>query len=328
MRCEKCGSEIRDGVRFCPKCGAPAGAPHRQEDPFSGNSYGWQDPCWQENVPARRETPGRKAGSRIPVLVTGIIAAVLAAVLVLQNFFGLPLLGEMTGGGKKSADVGYSSPEELIREFGEAIAANDVDRALSLFALDHMADSFDLEAYVEYTRAWLPQSNIGLPSEERIFRETNREYLRGTCAWQIALMCFSLQADEEYLQMTPVIADEETDPEEIYSALEDAADLEYLSSFRVLRVDYARPDYQGASATSRESIERQADIYGAEDLAQYAVLYEYDGDTYVGGVGVIRYDGKYYIQYLNGSYLGLSSFGFLLQADEGEYLDIVENGVE
>ena len=73
MRCQKCGNEVTEGVRFCTKCGA------QMEQLASGS------------------VPGEKTGKskKIPTgtLVASILAAALAVILILQNFFSLPLAG-------------------------------------------------------------------------------------------------------------------------------------------------------------------------------------------------------------------------------------------
>ena len=68
---------------------------------------------------ASGSVPGEKTGKskKIPTgtLVASILAAALAVILILQNFFSLPLAG---GKGGSTADVGYSTPERLMEEFG------------------------------------------------------------------------------------------------------------------------------------------------------------------------------------------------------------------
>ena len=332
MKCEVCGSELREGVRFCGKCGAPVkdleepddsvfqsageydfGPEYSEEaeyseEPESGaenversGGSGYSDASDRETETELPERSARRTERRRPLLISGIVTIVLAVILVLQNFAGLPLVRELTGGGIP-ADRGCSSPEKLMEEFGKAIAANDVDRAVSMFAVSHMTENSDFRKQIEYMGAWY--LGMGYPAENSIFRKTNAICGRGTAARQIANLCFSLEAKEEYLQMTP------------------------LYTFRVVRVDAVPYDPESNSARSSSAQtfwEEGAKFYGADEMVEYGVLYEYGGNTYRGAVSMVRYGSTYYIQNLYSSYLGWGYEVYLAQMDEEQYLELLKS---
>ena len=299
MRCQKCGNEVAEGLRFCTKCGA------QMEQPASGS------------------VPGEKTGKskKIPTgtLVASILAAALAVILILQNFFGLPLAG---GKGGSTADVGYSTPERLMEEFGKSIAANDLNGAVAMFGCGLRAENYDCGAMIERVRAWMVNFPMPFASTDTIFTDANREQLRGNAASQIGSMCFSLQADEAMLTGNPLY-EGDSDLDDISDGIVDASTLDELKTFRVLRIDYAMPDMQD-SETHQKNLKSNCDIYGCDEIEDYGVLYEYDGETYAGSVSLMRYGDKWYISGLSSALIGTASFGFLTPADEDEYLQMTE----
>ena len=356
MKCEVCGSELREDVRFCGKCGAPVkdleepddsvfqsageydfGPEYSEEaecsdEPESGaenversGGSGYSDASDREIETELPERSARRTERRRPLLISGIVTIVLAVILVLQNFAGLPLVRELTGGGIP-ADRGYSSPEKLMEEFGKAIAANDVDRAVSLFAVSHMTENSDFRKQIEYMGAWY--LGMGYPAENSIFRKTNAICGRGTAARQIANLCFSLEAKEEYLQMTPLYVEDDGGLDTIISDIQEAAQLDALYTFRVVRVDAVPYDPESNSARSSSAQtfwEEGAKFYGADEMVEYGVLYEYGGNTYRGAVSMVRYGSTYYIQNLYSSYLGWGYEGYLAQMDEEQYLELLKS---
>ena len=347
MKCEVCGSELREGVRFCGKCGAPVkdleepddsvfqsageydfGPEYSEEAEYSekpesgaenaerSGGSGYSDASDRETETELPERSARRTERRRPLLISGIVTIVLAVILVLQNFAGLPLVRELTGGGIP-ADRGYSSPEKLMEEFGKAIAANDVDRAVSMFAVSHMTEGYDSAKMLETFRTWYV--SLPYPQDEPIFEHANREELESQAARQIANLCFSLEAKEEYLQMYPSFS-EGKELETLIADVEDAAHPDALRTLRVLRVDRAESGIQD-SEVAVEIDNQLAEIYGADELQQYSVLYEYDGDTYMGAATVIKYDKLYYITFLVSSYLGHSTAGYLTPVSESAYME-------
>ncbi len=290
MFCKKCGRQIHAGEKFCRECGEP--------------------------VPEVRKTNGGKRGW-LPALIA-VVA--LAAVLILQNLSVLPLITDIGGRPQDNQETGYAMPEETISSFAEAIAGNDITGALSLFACRHMTDNYDYSSYIERIQAWQPNFRYSYPSPEGILREATYEMARGEAAQQIFNLCFSLKADDEYLEMTPIF---EGDLNQVMADLEEITDLDQLDTFQIIRMDYTKPETQNSS-THQENVRRQCEIYGAEDRAEYSVLYEYGGQTYFGGVSLIQYEQKWYIENLTGVLAGQTAYAYLEPMSEAEYCERVE----
>ena len=293
MYCRKCGHQINAGESFCRECGESVPVVRRAEK-ASGGKKGW--------------------------LPMGIIAAALAVILILQNLSVLPLMINKGNGSKYGREIGYATPEETISKFAEAIADNDTDGALALFACRHITDHYDYAAYIERMGAWQPNARYVYPAPEGIFRESTYAMLRGDAAKQIFNLCFSLKADSEYLEMTPIMAEEMS---QVIPDLEEFTELERLNTFRVVRMDYTKPEIQNTLQT-REVYKKAAKTYGAEDSIEYSILYEYGGQTYFGGMTLIQYGEKWYIQSLIGALAGQTSFAYLEPMSEARYCEIVE----
>lgn len=112
MFCSKCGAQLQDGAKFCPSCGAPAGATAPMQQPQQPQQT-WQQPQqnWQQQQQpqqqwqqpqgmnlkemlkgAKLEVGGPQVtflGRQIP-LKTGLIilAAVLVGLLILTKIAG------------------------------------------------------------------------------------------------------------------------------------------------------------------------------------------------------------------------------------------------
>ena len=301
MYCRNCGNECRDGLKFCPKCGAPLNRERMQPETA---------------VPVGPEIRTKRNTAAI---LLGVIAAALAVVLILQNLSILPSLGASETG-SASSDVGYSTPEETARAFTEAIAANDLEGALSLFACNQMAENYDFNAGMEWYHTWNPGMQMPFSSEDTLYADINEKSLENSAAWQIGCMMFSREGKEEYMSGS-LVSPENGDASGIVSDIQNACSLDNLSSFKLERMDYSNPERQ-LSDSAQTGWESQCEIYGADERVEYVILYSYNGDTYAGGMTLLRYGENWYIQFLSAPLAGQNAYGWLTLADEEEYLEM------
>ena len=294
MRCEHCGKPLQKGEKFCPECGLPVDF---RED--------WgQDWVLEEERPEESVRNGKNSRKTAAAVLT---AAALALILLLQNFSLLPLL---FGGGPQ--DVGSGSPEEAAEAFAREIASNDLEGALDLFGTEHILANFDFASYLERTGSWYPGQEASYPPSETIFGDAKREIRRGQAAQQILLLCYSLKADEEYKDLREI----EGDTERFAEQLEEVCNLDHLDTFRILRMDPYTPLEYWGDRGEQDPYEELAAMSGADDWEEYLILYEYDGQTYQGGMTFLCYEEQWYVQYL---YRGRVS-PLLRKMSESEYL--------
>ena len=91
MFCKNCGTEIKEGVKFCPRCGKAvdaAGAPEAGQE--AGGSV---QSRWQQTVPEQKPHKSRsKLRIIIPVTAVVVVAALVAGGVAFSktNFFPGP----------------------------------------------------------------------------------------------------------------------------------------------------------------------------------------------------------------------------------------------
>ena len=289
MYCRYCGQEIVNGARFCENCG-------------------------KATEQSEKERKKKRGSAGFAVMAAAIT---LVIVLILQNFSILPLLSNIGRNSSRSENLeetGHETPEETAEAFARAISENDLDRAVSFFGSRHMSENYDIYKSISRMMSWSPTLSCKYPSDNGIFQKVNEEQLRSDASEQIGWMCFSLQAEEDYLAQSVISCADRT-PDEIANDLEVACLLDDLDTF-----SFVRMDEWGDSETWKSF----SDSYGAEEMREYTVLYEYSGETYWGGMRLISYDGEWYICGLNAVMAGQEAMGYLTRIDEANYVEMVE----
>lgn len=287
MYCRNCGNKIRSDEKFCPRCGSPV---LRQ----------------QGIVGDRKQGKNHREGIK-NICLFGIIV-VLILFLILQNLSILPILS-----GRETyitKDTGCDTPEKTAEAFVEAVADGNIEKALSFFACNQMADNYRFEYQIDRLLVWIPGGFCSYPSEEKVFREINKGELYGEAVSQIGNLCFSLQAYEEYMSRVPISLE---DDENIVEKMREFCDLKALETLRIKEIEYAGPDTQ-----SEEVYDKAARIYGADERVEYEILYEYDGEMFKGGMTFLRYEEKWYIESLIAASTGQNALGYLIPAESEE----------
>lgn len=142
MICKNCGSEIRDGVRFCNFCGAPVDEP-RQAQPEYRDDYGAYNAR-----PVQRSAPQKQVGqpkkSKAPMVILIVLLCVLLVLgglgvggyfLIKNLFFGKG----NTSASKKASDFdsAYSAYlDKLKREKNRFAAADEKHNAIAFSDLN------------------------------------------------------------------------------------------------------------------------------------------------------------------------------------------------
>ena len=114
MICKNCGNELREGSKFCGKCGA-AVSEQAENQP---QQHAYQQPVYQQPVyqqPMNHRNPNDGRGYSIAALVLGICGVVLSWVSVLNLFvLAAGILGVIYGykGRQMSMDA-YGKPSGL-----------------------------------------------------------------------------------------------------------------------------------------------------------------------------------------------------------------------
>lgn len=205
----------------------------------------------------------------------------------------------------QSEDIGFESSEELMNYFTEQIRQGNFENASAVFAIELMSKNYDLEKQIEYMRIWYTTFTMPYPSEDASYVQANRIFLKAQVMRQIANMCFSLNADEEYLQQT-IVTIESGEGE----AIAESFLLHNLDSFKMIKMNYALPDSQD-SEKHRANIKKRNEIYGADDFSEYVVYYEWNSQQYIGGITLIKYGDLWYLYALQSNLAGTPASSYL-----------------
>lgn len=251
---------------------------------------------------------------------------IFAVVLVVCSLFaGIITVQGDTGVSEKnvllsSYETGCETPEETAEAFVEAVKNKDFNAVISLYDCGHLAENYDYTSFIERMGIWQPSLNMSYPSKEGIFRNSTYIMLRGTAASQIINFCFSLNADEEYLDGKAKPAAD--DYEQIISDVGEFSKLDNIDSLKILRMDLAKPESQN-STQGKDITQKNCNLVAAEDWKDYGIFFEYDGKTYFGGMQLYKYDGYWYIDDLYSTYGGGTAYAYLTPMTEEEYIEQV-----
>ncbi|WZH51751.1 MAG: hypothetical protein PIR53_17250 [Nocardioides alkalitolerans] len=253
---------------------------------------------------------GRRRGAALPwvlVAVLTVVALLLGALLVLQ-----------TVGGDDEEGRGFASPEEAIEFSTESLADGDAEAALSAWSAGEQARGSDFVGSLEYLEAYAPYNPNILPGDDDFFAGLGVVAREGGAADQIRRLTYSLLVpDLSQDQVTP-LSDDAPSAQELRDDL-DSGRLAGLTAQRIERLE--------GPERLAENYERAAELVGADERREYLVLYAWEGETYLGAVGVLRYDDEWSIDAFSAPIANVS-VGVVTPASEDEFDDALASVAE
>lgn len=253
--------------------------------------------------PVAPVTPARR-GSALPWVLVAVLA-VLALVLGVLLAVG--------GGSDSSEQQGLATPEEAIEFSTAKIAEGDAAAALSAWAGDAQAENLDLVGSLERVQVVSPGDASSLPSGDELFVGLGQTVRAGAAADQYRRMAFSLLLPEVSTDSTTVLGDGDVTAQDVADGL----DSERLAGLQAQRIDLVE-----GPAQYEEMLQEMATLVGADERREYVVLYEWDGETYLGGVSVLRYGDDWQIETLGSTMAGTAN-GALEPTTADEYDDLL-----
>jgi hypothetical protein len=201
-----------------------------------------------------------------------------------QSFCGLMFLLMASVNAQDSSllnfpEKDFATPEAAVRHFAESIAKNDLEGALQAFAINDYADKFDFTTISERMEVIVPDQFLA-PSDYAMYKQLNRLQLAWKYGEQIKIFAYSFYSSE-LLDETTVVQDE---PERVSDFIESVnperlANLKIAKMFKII----------GVSERMLNMWEQQAKPAGADEITECVVLYELEGNYYLGGARVLRY---------------------------------------
>ena len=308
MFCSHCGGKMDEDSQFCTHCGKEVVSQYA--------------PAVQAPSPAQRPVqPSPAAVSKNPkgkyllfgACGTAVGAILLAVILLLAGVFSGGTAGAFSSGGKIEGS-GFDTPEDAANAYLMGLKDGDLDAMLSAFAVESYVEHYDLEYLIERLGQYNINFEIHLPNSNEHTKKMNVMSRRTYLTNQIILQYMFYQTPDafneanninffENLTFSDFIDKFERDTENyIFKDLEITGTLE-PEDFTDLYM----------SPTNQENIARQAKTFGADedDVANIAVKFEADGQTWIFCPQLVRYDGKWYLQSVQGNLanlLGLSVY--------------------
>jgi hypothetical protein len=214
-----------------------------------------------------------------PVLrVTAIAAAALLG----------PSLAAASAASVVIPQRGFPSPDAAIAHMARGVAAGDASAAIDAFAIDDAAAGFDFDRYVRRLVAIDPQTPS--PSDSALYRELNRAMLLGRAATQLRSFAYG------FLTRSPP------------ATFRRSVDPRKLAGLRVLQVAPV-PAPRAKDPAYLRTLRDQAAVWGADEVAERAVLYRLGRATYMGGATFLRYGRTWHIQSLASALFGTAPTG-------------------
>jgi len=241
----------------------------------------------------------------------GIVVIIIAVVLVVG--VGSYFIGVATGEKAGSKQVFYKNPEDAILAYVDGLNEKDISKMSESFGVAVKQEYFSFETLVEWLRSVSP--GIGMPGESDFAKEMNSLYFAGDMFAQTKLVILSLNLG--YNQFETLLIDD-VDVDEFTEAVDDMSEIEVTGIYRYEAYD--------DDDNHQEYIETISNVYDAESLIDCLVVFEYEGDEYILGLGLYEYDKGFIISRLASPVLG-TSLGIVEPLDS-QWQEIIDDECE
>lgn len=301
MFCISCGKVLDPGAEICSNCGKEQSA--SPEAPVQETIASAEAPVQVAATPPPAKRSGRP-------LLFGLIGLLLGAVILFAVFF---FSGLIIFGGKSDAarieGPGYDTPEEAAEAYLEALKNQDIDAMVAVFAVESSAENYDLQEMYELYQAYVPSLEMPFPGSNSYNNEMNIEGRRSAIIdqilWQYKTFNFSSSGLNDGITIT--LSDQ---PDLISDMEKDTKDYVFSDLKMTGTMDPEDLVEQYADDRTQEFIDKRAKPYGADgkDIADVVIEFDADGDSWYFCPTLIRYEGRWYIQTLNGTIPSLMGF--------------------
>lgn len=300
MHCNKCGNEDEGKNKFCAYCG------NDLSKTLLDSSEQASSICSDKNI---------RKKANVGTWVFGIISVVLAVMLTLS------MLGVFNAADDSSfVSKNFSTPEDAIEYFVDCIKEADIKGALKACAIDEIAQGYDYENFALRIRLMMPIVQTLLPSEYDMYVTYNQYITAQQITMQTIHFMNGFDFPEEYYDLIEGESIQKPDRDmikQVIKALEPD-----LSGLEIIEIE--KHSMHGLSI-NKENQKMRAKIYSADDVQSRTVLYEYDGEYYIGGFKLIENDGKWLIMGINDDLSNGSPFGTPYKvSSESEFWDMID----
>lgn len=307
MFCSNCGEKLKQDSLFCSHCGekVPSAQPQMTgEQPQPQMSY---SPVQQ--IPASSREPGNKnpKGKYMLFGACGLAAgAILMAVLLLvTGMFG-----------KKDSSVtfegpGFNTPEDAATAYLMGLKEQDWDKMISSFAVESYVDNFNFNAQLERMGMYMNNLEILFPNVNDYTRRLNIANRYNYIARQIMYQYMNFNTPE-FLSLSDYKELEDADAvEDFVKRFKRDAKNNFFEDLKI--IETLEPDdlfKDGYSKVYKGIVPNHAKMMGvdSDDIINVAISFSAGGKTWVFCPQLIKYNGKWYLQSLNGILASLLYF--------------------
>lgn len=199
----------------------------------------------------------------------------------------------------------FNSPEQAIERVFKGINDKDLKELLSATAYREKAENYDSKLLTERLHSYQPLLVQLHPSTDKFSVQFNEEQLKQESLHSVRIILSSFllgEESEKYISSPTLLEKAEYSPEEFSEKLR----LDQVKKIEVKQIAVVNEEIQ-LSEKGKETAQKRAKVYGADDTKQYALLLKYDGDYYILGITAIEYGGTWKVDSFESSYLSTST---------------------
>lgn len=211
----------------------------------------------------------------------------------------------------------FATPEKAIIYFIENLKQGNLDNALQACSVEEKSKNFDFTAFTKRLRAFIFYGWASIPSEYEMYVQMNSQLSKALIYNQIKYLIYSLLSKESIDGRTIINPSDE----QIKNFITD------INPRRLKNIEILKISFPGLSIQHNErylkNSKAQAKIYGAITATDRIVLYKFEGNYYIGGFYLLKYNNSWKIDSLNSPIGNTSALGTLEKTSLEEFNDMI-----
>ena len=212
---------------------------------------------------------------------------------------------------------GFDTPEEALTAYLEGLRDSDLDRMLSAFAIEVMAENYDFAAMLERLQVYSPSLTFRMPNANDLALAMNVEARRSEVVHSIIMQQLSLTEDfmdDDFVEMFHFSMVRLGGPDDVarfVNQLSSALNALPFQTIEIIRF-IAPEDFDDRylSEHNQEILSRQANMHGADSWESRVVKFMMDGREYILFADVVQYGDRWYLAHFGGNIGALLNINF------------------